>query len=631
MYGFIRVAAATPQIRVADCSFNVAEVCSLISEASLAGVQAICFPELCLTGYTCADLFFTQRLQRDALAALEQVCRHTASLPLVVMVGLPLLVGGRLYNVAAVLQGGRVHGFVPKTHIPNNGEFYEKRWFVPGRTAVETMVHFMGNEMPFGTDLLFRTPQCTFGVDICEDLWAPIPPGSQLAIQGAELLFNLSASNEAIGKNAYRRQLVCQLSARCHAGYVYASAGTGESTTDLVFGGSAFIAENGTLLAEGERFAENSRLLVHEIDVERLVADRIHNTNFSADRQGVYRIVEIDMPELPVDKPLRRTFGREPFVPSESDRQQSCNEIFSIQVAGLAKRWRHTHAQTVVIGISGGLDSTLALLVSVKTADALGYDRKRVVGITMPGFGTTGRTYRNAVDLMKSLGITCREIYIKEACLQHFEAIGHDSSKHDVTYENTQARERTQILMDVANQQNGLVVGTGDLSELALGWATYNGDQMSMYGVNAGVPKTLVRYLVQTAAMQLDDASRHILFDILDTPVSPELLPADDKGNIAQKTEDLVGPYELHDFFLYYFIRFGFTSEKIFFMARQAFAGVYTDEIIGKWLRTFMRRFYQQQFKRSCMPDGPKVGSINLSPRGDWRMPSDACLPDIQL
>ena len=631
MYGFIRVAAATPQVRVADCNFNAAEVCALISEAASAGVQAVCFPELCLTGYTCADLFFTQRLQRDAWAALEQICRYTASMSLIAIVGLPLPVGGKLYNVAAIIESGRVQGFVPKTHIPNNAEFYEKRWFASGRTASETTVRFMNADVPFGTDLLFRTSHCTFGVEICEDLWSPIPPSCQLAMHGAELLFNLSASNEAIGKNAYRRQLVCQQSARCHAGYVYASAGAGESTTDLVFGGSAFIAENGTLLAEGERFVEKSRLLVHEIDVERLAAERMRNTNFFADRQGVCRTVETEMPELPADEPLRRTFGREPFVPCEADRQQSCNEIFSIQLAGLSKRWRHTQAQTVVIGISGGLDSTLALLVCVKTADALGYDRKRVVGITMPGFGTTGRTYRNAVNLMQSLGITCREISIKEACLQHFEAIGHDPTQHDVTYENTQARERTQILMDVANQQNGLVVGTGDLSELALGWATYNGDQMSMYGVNAGVPKTLVRYLVQTAATQLDDASRHILFDILDTPVSPELLPADDKGNIAQKTEDLVGPYELHDFFLYYFIRFGFTPEKIFFLSRQAFAGVYTDELIGKWLRTFMRRFYQQQFKRSCMPDGPKVGSINLSPRGDWRMPSDACLPDIRL
>ncbi len=629
MYGFIRVAAATPQIKVADCSFNATEICSLISKASDAGVQAICFPELSLTGYTCADLFFTRRLQHDALTALEQICYHTASMPLITIAGLPLLLNGRLYNVAAIIQDGHVQGFVPKTHIPNSGEFYEKRWFVPGRTAPETTVRFMDNEVPFGTDLLFRTPYCSFGVEICEDLWAPVPPSSQLAMQGAELLFNLSASNEAIGKNTYRKQLISQQSARCHAGYVYASAGTGESTTDLVFGGSAFIAENGCLLAESERFTSGSRLLINEIDVERLTADRIRNTNFFADRQGNYRTVELDMPVLPPDASLHRIFGREPFVPRETDRQQSCNEIFSIQVAGLAKRWQHTQAKTVVIGISGGLDSTLALLVCVKTADILGYDRQRVTGITMPGFGTTGRTYRNAVDLMKALGINSREISIKEACLQHFEAIGHDPAKHDVTYENTQARERTQILMDVANQQNGLVIGTGDLSELALGWATYNGDQMSMYGVNAGIPKTLVRYLVQTAALQLDDTSKRILFDVLDTPVSPELLPADDKGNIAQKTEDLVGPYELHDFFLYYFIRFGFTPEKILFLARQAFDGIYTDEVISKWLRTFMRRFYQQQFKRSCMPDGPKVGSINLSPRGDWRMPSDACMPDI--
>ncbi len=438
------------------------------------------------------------------------------------------------------------------------------------------------------------------------------------------MIFNLSASNELTGKHAYRRQLIEQQSARCNAGYVYASAGHGESTTDTVFSGNGMIAENGKIIASSERFSYEPQLVVSEIDIERLQAERIRSGNFHCDKsERIYRKIKIEDAHF-VNFELKRTFDKHPFVPPLSYRNESCNEIFSIQMGGLAKRWQHTQAETLVLGISGGLDSTLALLVCVKTADKLGYDRKRIVGITMPGFGTTDRTYTNAVNLMKALGITSREISIKDACIQHFKDINHNPNQHDVTYENTQARERTQILMDIANQQNGLVIGTGDLSELALGWATYNGDHMSMYAVNSGVPKTLVRYLVGWAAQQLDEKSKNILKDVLDTPVSPELLPADENGHIAQKTEDLVGPYELHDFFLYYFVRFGFSPEKILFLAQHAFAGLYTAEIVEKWLKVFIRRFFAQQFKRSCMPDGPKVGSINLSPRGDWRMPSDA-------
>ncbi|HNX88955.1 MAG TPA: NAD(+) synthase, partial [Paludibacteraceae bacterium] len=468
----------------------------------------------------------------------------------------------------------------------------------------------------------------TFGIEICEDLWMPIPPSSHLAIQGAEVLFNLSASNELIAKNIYRQQLVEQQSARCIAGYVYTSAGHGESTTDLVFSGNTLIAENGKVLAKGERFSFEPQLTITEIDIERLRADRMHNNNFFNEKEeNAY--FEIDCTDN-LSKPgdinfkLTRKVDQHPFVPPMSVRDESCSEIFAIQVGGIAKRWQHTHAENLIIGISGGLDSTLALLVCVKTADKLGYDRKRIMGVTMPGFGTTDRTYNNALELMKSLGITMKEISIKEACLLHFRDIGHDPKVHDVTYENVQARERTQILMDLSNKYNGLVVGTGDLSESALGWSTYNGDHMSMYAVNSGVPKTLVRYMVGWAAHQLDDHSEKILTDILDTPVSPELLPFDENGEIAQKTEDIVGPYELHDFFLYYFVRFGFTPEKILFLAKTAFEGKYPDDFIEKWLKVFLKRFFQQQFKRSCIPDGPKVGSINLSPRGDWRMPSDA-------
>jgi NAD+ synthase (glutamine-hydrolysing) len=622
--GFVRVAAAIPELRVADCAFNISKMSDLIHRAETEKVQVLCFPELSITAYTCADLFFQQQLHEDALEALTGLQALTVSTTVAVIVGMPLLIQNQLFNTAVVVQGGRILGVVPKTHLPNSNEFYEKRWFASANSTNVKTISISGEEIPFGTDLLFSDGKFNFSIEICEDLWVPSPPSTQHAIHGADLIFNLSASNELIGKHAYLRQLIEQQSARCMAGYVYASAGAGESTTDVVYGGNGLLAENGKIIAASERFSFEPQLVVSEIDVQRLRADRMRNTNFNQDKSTIeYREISLQNAHYEHFE-LKRIFDKHPFVPSPKNRTESCEEIFSIQIGGLAKRWQHTQSETLVIGISGGLDSTLALLVCVKTADKLGFDRKRIIGITMPGFGTTDRTYNNAVSLMKSLGITLLEISIKEACMQHFKDIDHNQNKHDVTYENTQARERTQILMNIANKHNGLVVGTGDLSELALGWATYNGDHMSMYGVNSGVPKTLVRYLVDFAAQQLDNASKEILHDVLDTPVSPELLPADENGKIAQKTEDLVGPYELHDFFLYYFVRFGFSPDKILFLAKNAYADTYTDEIIAKWLKVFIRRFFAQQFKRSCMPDGPKVGSINLSPRGDWRMPSDA-------
>lgn len=622
--GFVRVAAAIPELKVADCSFNVSKIIEQIQQAEREKVQVVCFPELSLTGYTCADLFFQQKLLSDAEKALTEVQMASFHTTVVVIVGMPLRVDGQLFNVAVVLQGGHVLGVVPKTHLPNNNEFYEKRWFTSSSTATQQHVLLSGEMVPFGTDLLFSDGKFSFGIELCEDLWVPLPPSTQHVLHGAEIIFNLSATNELIGKHQYLRQLIEQQSARCNAGYIYSSAGAGESTTDVVYAGNAIIAENGKIIASSERFVFEPQLIVSEIDIDRLLADRMRNSNFLNDKsEKKYRRVLLEGARFEQFE-LKRKFDKHPFVPSVANRNASCEEIFSIQVGGLAKRWKHTHAQSLVLGISGGLDSTLALLVCVKTADKLGFDRKQVIGITMPGFGTTDRTYNNAVNLMKALGVSLKEISIKDACVQHFKDIEHDVNNHDVTYENTQARERTQILMDMANKYNGLVIGTGDLSELALGWATYNGDHMSMYGVNTGVPKTLVRFLVDWASHGLDKDSELILQDVLDTPVSPELLPADVDGNIAQKTEDLVGPYELHDFYLYYLVRFGFSPEKILFLAKNAFADQYEAEIIEKWLKTFLRRFFSQQFKRSCIPDGPKVGSINLSPRGDWRMPSDA-------
>ncbi len=622
--GFIRVAAAIPELRVADCAFNVSKIAELLHKAEDEKVQVVCFPELAITGYTCADLFFQQQLLSDAEKALNDLQLITYKTTAAAIVGMPIRHNNQLFNAAVVLQKGRILGVVPKTHLPNNNEFYEKRWFSSSKQSAVNEISICGETVPFGIDILFNDDSFSFAIEICEDLWVPIPPSSQHAMHGAEVIFNLSASNELIGKHLYLRQLIEQQSARCNAAYVYSSAGHGESTTDVVYAGNAIIAENGQIIASSERFSFEPQLIVSEIDIEKLQADRIRNTNFTNDINEInYRKVNIDEAHF-VEFDLTRVFNKHPFVPSLHQRDASCKEIFSIQVGGLAKRWLHTKAQSLVLGISGGLDSTLALLVCVKTADKLGFDRKRILGVTMPGFGTTNRTYNNALNLMKALGITLHEISIEAACVQHFTDIEHDISVKDVTYENTQARERTQILMDLANKHQGFVIGTGDLSEMALGWATYNGDHMSMYAVNSGIPKTLVRYLVDWASQQLDSDSKQILQDVLATPVSPELLPADQDGKISQKTEDLVGPYELHDFFLYYFVRFGFSPEKILFLAKNAFSENYEDAIIEKWLRIFVKRFFSQQFKRSCMPDGPKVGSINLSPRGDWRMPSDA-------
>lgn len=627
-YGYVKVASAVPRVKVADCRFNAGQIEKEIIIADGKGVQIIVFPELSLTGYTCGDLFAQQLLLEEAEMGLIQVLNTTRQLDIVSIVGMPLPLNGALLNTAVVIQKGKVLGVVPKTYLPNYKEFYEKRWFTSATDVTESTVRLCGQVVPMGRNLLFETSETTFGIELCEDLWAPVPPSSMLALQGAEIVFNLSADDEAIGKHAYLRSLISQQSARCIAGYVFSSCGFGESTTDVVFAGNGLIYENGTLVASGERFSFDEQVVIGDIDVEFLRTERRVNTTFAtcrarhASEQPVRISAEFTNPR---ELNLSRVYDAHPFVPQGSALDERCEEIFSIQVSGLAQRLQHTHAKSAVVGISGGLDSTLALLVCAKTFDKLGWSRKGIIGVTMPGFGTTDRTHTNAVSLMNSLGVTLREVSIKEACLQHFRDIRHDVSLHDVVYENSQARERTQILMDIANQMEGMVIGTGDLSELALGWATYNGDHMSMYGVNAGIPKTLVKHLVKwVAGNGVDSTSRATLLDIVDTPISPELIPADEDGNISQITEDLVGPYELHDFFLYHFLRCGFRPSKIYFLARRTFKGTYDDDTIRKWLRTFFRRFFNQQFKRSCLPDGPKVGSISISPRGDWRMPSDA-------
>ena len=561
-YGFVKVAAAIPQVKVADCKWNVSRIELLIKEAEQQGVQMIVFPELSISGYTCGDLFAQRLITEESEMALMMLLNNTRQLDIVSIVGMPLGVNATLINAAVVIQKGKILGVVPKTYLPNYKEYYEQRWFTSAAQLVETSVRLCGEMVPLGNHLLFEACNTTFGIEICEDMWATVPPSSHLALQGAEIIFNPSASNECIGKHAYRCSLISQQSARCLAGYVYAACGFGESSTDVVFGGNGLIYENGSLLAASERFALGEQLTVSEIDVQRLRTERRMNTTFAANRAnlGIGAATRIQAGLMnSKELHLTRRFAPHPFVPQGTALNERCEEIFAIQVGGLAQRLHHTSLTKVVVGISGGLDSTLALLVCVKTFDKLGLSREGIVGVTMPGFGTTNRTYNNALALMKSLGVSIREIDIKAACIQHFEDIGHDIEVHDVTYENSQARERTQILMDVANQVNGLVIGTGDLSELALGWATYNGDHMSMYAVNTSIPKTLVRYLVQWVATHgVDNDSRNTLLDIIDTPISPELIPADENGNIKQITEDLVGPYELHDFFLYYFMRFGF-------------------------------------------------------------------------
>lgn len=652
MNGFVKVAAASPVTEVANCMENIRQIEILMRNAEKQGVQVMVFPELCITGYTCMDLFVQETLLYQAEKALLQLVEKTKKLKLLCAVGIPLAAENKLFNTAVVFQSGQILGVIPKTFIPNYKEFQEMRWFSSGITLQSNTIYVDNKEYPFGTDILFvaknsgsvqskpdnihtsskntdySVNEVIIGIEICEDLWTPNPPSSRLAMQGANILLNLSASNEIISKNQYLRSLITQQSARCIAGYIYASAGFGESSTDLVYTGKGFIAENGSVLNESERFNIEDKLVINDINIDYLQHDRLVNTSFAPQFQHEYlskaRRITFDI--APYKGKFDRYMDPYPFVPTEDNAlNERCEEIFNIQTFGLVKRLKHINAKSAVIGISGGLDSTLALMVTVRAFDILKIPCKNILGVTMPGFGTTGRTYNNAVSLIKSLGISFKEISIKEACIQHFKDIGHDGKTTDITYENTQARERTQILMDLANQTNGIVIGTGDLSELALGWATYNGDHMSMYGVNVSIPKTLVRYLVEWTAKNLSDKNNQkTLLDIANTPISPELIPANEDDTISQKTEDCVGPYELHDFFLYHFMRFGASPSKILFLAQKAFKKQYSESEIKKWLRTFLRRFFSQQFKRSCLPDGPKVGSISLSPRSDWRMPSDA-------
>lgn len=627
-FGFITVAAAIPSVKVADTEYNIKQIEDFVAQAEGRGVEIIVFPELSVTGYSCQDLFLQQLLVEQAEVAVMQLLDFSRKLDIICIVGAPVNISGSLYNCAVVIQHGVILGIIPKTYLPNYGEFYEKRWFTSSKDLKPTDIRYAGNSVSItpGPTLFRTSDNALFGVEICEDVWAAEPCSNKLALAGADIIFNLSASDELIGKHIYLMNLLSQQSARTISGYVYSGCGFGESTQDVVYGGNALIYENGTLLSESERFSFKPQMIVNQIDIEKLRVERQKNTTFVNCRDDSNAVIKQTAVVQPKNFSLLREIDALPFVPDDNDMEHSCNEIFSIQVAGLAKRIMHTACKHIIVGISGGLDSTLALLVCVKTFDKLGMNRKGIVGVTMPGFGTTDRTYNNALSLMNSLGVTIREISIADSVKVHFNDIGHDISVHDVTYENSQARERTQILMDLSNQLKGMVVGTGDLSELALGWATYNGDHMSMYGVNAGIPKTLIKYLVRDVAYNaMDEKSRNTLLDIIDTPISPELIPAEEDGTIKQKTEDLVGPYELHDFFLYYFLRFGFRPSKIYLLARKAFdAADYEDDTIKHWIKVFFHRFFTQQFKRSCLPDGPKVGSVSLSPRGDWRMPSDA-------
>lgn len=627
-FGMLRLGVATPELRIADVDFNLEQIRQLSRQAALQQCHLLVFPELCLSGYTCADLFFQRQLQQRVEQALLELAGFTADEKLALVVGAPLSANGRLFNCAVLIADGEICGVVPKTFLPNSGEFYEQRWFSSARDRSSNYILVDNQQIPFGDDLLFRAenfPDCQIGIEICEDAWAVAPPSGSQALVGATLLLNLSASPEILGKQAYRQTLVSAQSARCLAAYAYASAGPNESSTDLVFSGHSLIAENGQILAETERFQFDNQLAVADVDLERLVGERQRNSSFAAGHPvHNFRIQPFRLSPAPVDG-LCRPVPRTPFVPpNDAERSARCQEIFLLQTSGLVKRLRHTGSKQVVIGLSGGLDSTLALLVTVKAFDRLGLDRKGIVAITMPGFGTTERTRSNAEILAEELGTELRIVPIDAAVIQHFQDIGHDETEHDVTYENCQARERTQILMDIANQVAGLVIGTGDLSELALGWCTYNGDHMSMYGVNVGVPKTLVRYLVDWCAKEeFSGKASEVLVDVCNTPVSPELLPPDENGEIAQKTELVVGPYELHDFFLFQVVRMHHAPAKVLMLAELAFAELSRDEIM-KWLRQFYWRFFSQQFKRSCLPDGPKVGTVALSPRGDWRMPSDA-------
>ena len=627
-HGFIKVGAAIPLVSVADPQYNVNQLIALAHQAHDEGAEITVFPELCITGYTCGDLFTQQTLLHGAEEGVKRFAEATSEYDNIYIVGAPVYVYGALYNCALVVQRGKILGIIAKCYIPNYGEFNERRWFSTGyNLRTEGNIEYAGQSVHIGSYQIFHTGRYAFGVEICEDLWSVTPPSSALALQGAEIIFNLSASDEVTGKHDYLRSLIAQQSARCMAGYVYSGCGFGESTTDLVFAGKAFVAENGSILKEAKRFSLDAQMLYSEIDLDKLRMERRGNTTFATAQADLYpKATHVHTaPITEKECALTRSYSRLPFVPQGDVLDAHCDEILKTQMAALAKRLTHIHCSKVVIGISGGLDSTLALLSTVRTFDCLNLPRTNIIGITMPGFGTTDRTYQNALDMMAQLGITTREISIKEACIQHFNDIGHDLNIHDTTYENSQARERTQLLMDVANRENAIVIGTGDLSELALGWATYNGDHMSMYGINGGIPKTLVRHLVEWEATHTysGDLSR-ILLDVVNTPISPELIPAKEDGTIKQKTEDLVGPYELHDFFIYHFMRSGYSPTKIYYLACLTFEGEYDKATIKKWLTTFFRRFFQQQFKRSCLPDGPKVGSVSLSPRGDWHMPSDA-------
>jgi NAD+ synthase (glutamine-hydrolysing) len=624
-YGMIRAAAASLRLKVADPTYNKEKIKEAIDCAEQKGTRLIVLPELCVTGYTCADLFFTKSLQNSAENALKEIIKYTSGKNIVAAVGMPVPFYNSLYNCAVVIGNGRIYGIVPKIHLANYNEFYEKRWFASGSDFKSCQnIDFCGFETTIGSQIFDLGGGAVLGLELCEDLWVPTPPSGSLTLSGA----NLSASDEYVSKAQYRRDLVSNQSARCICAYVYSGAGVCESTTDLVFSGATLIAENGSVIAQGKRFARDNEIIVSDIDIERLNSQRRGNMSFENS------INELKITQIPLNNNENdltyRFVDAHPFVPSDDEkRRERCEEIFAIQAAGLAKRLEHVGSKGCVIGISGGLDSTLALLVAVEAMKLIGKPSSDILGITMPGFGTTDRTYNNAIDLMKSLGVTIKEISIKDACVQHMKDIEHDEAVKDITYENTQARERTQILFDMANKHNCLLVGTGDLSELAMGWCTYNGDHMSMYGVNASVPKTLVRYLVDYVAKISDEKTKAILLDVLDTPVSPELLPPDSDGKIAQKTEDNIGPYELHDFFLYNFVRFGFEKDKLRRLAIKAFDGVYDSATIEKWLGVFMKRFFISQFKRSCIPDSPKVGSVSLSPRGDWRMPSDASFKDF--
>ncbi len=623
--GFIRIAAATPTIKVADCEYNAGEICKIIDEYASRDVQLLVLPELCITGYTCSDLFWQSLMLNNAIAQTKEIAKHLTDINMMVMVGLPYEHEGKLYNVAAVLYRGKVLGLIPKYNIPNYSEFYEARHFVSGNAIVE-YTDFDGETIPIGMNILFRIKgmnDCVIGTEICEDVWVPDSPSISHALAGATIIANLSASDETTGKDIYRRNMILSQSAKLICGYIYADAGEGESSTDFVYAAHNMIAENGTMLGEAERFKNQG--VVAEVDLDRIRNERRRMTTYRQNHSKDYIYIDVEMDKVELE--LTRKYDNAPFVPkNKNDRDKRCDEILSIQSMGLKTRLERAYAKSAVIGISGGLDSTLALLVTVRAFDMLKMDRKNIIAVTMPGFGTTDRTYTNALTLIDKLGATLIEINIADAVNAHFSAIGHNPAVHDVTYENVQARQRTLYLMNLANEKNGMVIGTGDMSELALGWATYNGDHMSMYGVNASVPKTLVRHLVKYYADTCgNDTLEATLLDVLDTPVSPELLPPDDNGNIAQKTEDLVGPYELHDFYLYYMLRFGYEPRKIYMLAKNAFDGIYDDETILKWLKTFYRRFFAQQFKRSCLPDGPKVGSVAVSPRGDLRMPSDAC------